>query len=212
LEEINSITDLQKKIVARLKQQLWLGQKSLAMELHGSVQATLQALAMRLSQKLEPSPKELEEILQAVRRSLERIENMDYLNGQEFKSLLAELKTLWAGTAEISWTKTDSARRLLRLDQGLARCAFELIRESVTNAIKHGEADQIMIQIDADTDTLHLRITNNGFLSNKNQASVGSMLFDQLCTTHSIREQDGKTIIDAELSSSPAFLKEVPVV
>lgn len=207
VEQLQEVTAIQRVVNSRLRQQVWLGQKALAMELHGSVQATLQALAMRLGRMQDPQPEELEQIMTAVRQSLHRIENQDYLAGQDLHALLAELKELWEGTAEASWKESSDVSKVLELDPGLARCAFEVIRESVTNAVKHGNATEIDIQLSMTDQTLSVRVTNNGKLASKGAESFGSALMDQLCLSRELRFEENKTIFEAELAINPQIWK-----
>jgi two-component sensor histidine kinase len=207
VEQLKEVTAVQRVVNSRLRQQVWLGQKALAMELHGSVQATLQALAMRLGRMQDPQPEELEQILTAVRQSLHRIENQDYLAGQDLHSLLEELKELWEGTADVRWNESTEVLNLLELDPGLARCTFEVIRESVTNAVKHGNATEIDIEMQVAEQTLSVRVSNNGKLANKGKESVGATLLDQLCLTRELSVEGDKTIFKAELAINPQIWK-----
>ena len=211
VEQLKEVTAIQRVVNSRLRQQVWLGQKALAMELHGSVQATLQALAMRLGRMHDPQPEELEQILTAVRQSLHRIENQDYLAGQDLHSLLEELRELWEGTANVTWSEEEGVTEVLRLDPGLARCAFEVIRESVTNAVKHGNATEIDIALSRTDQTLSLRVINNGKLASKGVDSFGSNLMDQLCLKRELRFEQNKTIFEADLAINPQAWK-VPVL
>lgn len=191
-----------RRLNSRLRQQLWLGQKSLAMELHGSVQGTLQALAARLSRMEEPNISEIDEILEKIRDSLNRIETEDYLAGGDMGSLLENLKDLWDGTLEIKWNISEDAADLLARDLGLARCVFEIIREAVTNSVKHGEAKSVAIEISLGK-ALRLEITNDGKLSESTTGYAGSELFDQLCLSHAIRNVGTGVVFEAELALSP---------
>ncbi|CAB4547783.1 MAG: hypothetical protein F2536_03995 [Actinobacteria bacterium] len=208
LDELVDVTAQQKIVNSRLRQQLWLGQKALAMELHGSVQATLQALAMKLARMQDVNLAEISQVLAQVRKALSRIENQEYLAGQEFKSLLAELQDLWEGTAEISWNIFDSASTTLENDLGLARCVFEVIRESVTNAVKHGAASQITIDIQLGKSSLSLSISNNGSIFDPQQRALGSELMDQLCLTRELQQQGKLVVLQAELALSPEAFQE----
>lgn len=208
LVQLAEVNGQQRTINSRLRQQLWLGQKALAMELHGSVQATLQALALRLARMQEVNLVEISQVLEQVRKALSRIENQEYLAGQQFESLLTELKELWEGTASIDWEISAEAELALEKDPGLARCAFEVIRESVTNAVKHGSASEIVIVISLADYFLRLRIANNGSISEVREASLGSELMDQLCLNRSLRQIDNQVVLEAELALSPQSLQE----
>lgn len=208
LEQLAEVNGQQRTINSRLRQQLWLGQKALAMELHGSVQATLQALALRLARMQDVNLVEISQVLEQVRKALSRIENQEYLAGQEFSSLLTELRELWEGTANIEWSISNDAQSTLDRDPGLARCAFEVIRESVTNAVKHGSASEISIRIELAEYSLRLAISNNGSISEVRAVSLGSELMDQLCLSSNLRQEDNSVVLEAELALSPQVLQE----
>lgn len=210
LDDLVLVNTQQRAVNSRLRQQLWLGQKALAMELHGSVQATLQALALKLSRMQDVNLAEIGQVLSQVRKALSRIENQEYLAGQEFISLLDELEELWDGTASIDWNISEQARLTLETDLGLARCVFEVIRESVTNAVKHGSATEIFIDIKQSDSALQLRITNDGSVADVQRDSLGSELMDQLCLTRELREEGKLVVLRAELALSPEALQQSP--
>lgn len=201
--EMREVTEQLQLVNSRLRQQLWLGQKSLAMELHGSVQGTLHALAARLARMKDPNESEIQEILVTVRSSLDRIENEDYLAGGTLDSLMAELQLLWEGTADISWETSESAQQILESDMGLARCVFEIVRETTTNSVKHGKADSISYKFDVDDSVLSLLVTNNGSLIEERTGFAGSELFDQLCLSHELWNSGSEVLFRAELALSP---------
>jgi signal transduction histidine kinase len=146
---------------------------------------------------------EIQQILASVRQALNRIENQEYLAGQPFEVLLEELRELWEGTAEITWAISSNAQSELDSDLGLARCCFEVIRESVTNAVKHGSANDIAISIDRTHNLLLLQIVNNGSVTNIQQGSLGSELMDQLCLARTLVEIEGRVSLNAELALNP---------
>ena len=205
LNKLVEVNQQQMTINSRLRQQLWLGQKALAMELHGSVQATLQALALRLSRMKEINLVEIGQVLEQVRKALSRIENQEYLAGQEFKSLLEDLRELWDGTAAISWSITADAQATLDKDPGLARCAFEVIREAVTNAVKHGSAGAVAIDVGLSSTALELRISNDGLMTDPGDASLGVELMNQLCLSSKLKQEGQSVVLEAELALSPVL-------
>lgn len=201
LFRLTEVADELKRVNSWLRQRLWLGQKSLAMELHGSVQSTLHALAARLSRMDHPNRQELEEITKTIREALTRIENQEYLAGGSFQSLLLELQELWDGTAEITWNVEPQAKKLLEDDLGLARCLFEVIRETVVNAVKHGDAKQINISISISGGELSLFVENDGLLV-RGRSGEGEKLFNQICLSHNIKNEGNKVVFSSRLSIS----------
>jgi signal transduction histidine kinase len=201
LQALEAVGDELRKVNSWLRQQLWLGQKSLAMELHGSVQSTLHAMAARLSKMEKIDKGDLDEVVSAIRDSLGRIENEEYLAGGTLISLLEELRDLWDGTASINWTLTKQANELLENDLGLARCLFEVIRENVVNAVKHGEAKNINVSVAESGEKLLLSITNDGVLAPRSPGE-GERLFSQICILHNTESSDDGVVFRAELAIS----------
>ena len=127
------------------------------------------------------------------------------MEGQEFKSLLEELRELWEGTAEVTWSISPDAQATLDGDPGLARCAFEVIRESVTNAVKHGSASALAIEIGLSSTALQLRISNNGLMTDPGDAALGAELMNQLCLSSNLKQEGQLVVLDAELALSPVL-------
>lgn len=201
LQALEDVGNELRKVNSWLRQQLWLGQKSLAMELHGSVQSTLHAMAARLSKMEVVQKSELDDVVSAIRDSLGRIENEEYLAGGTLISLLEELRDLWEGTAAIDWNLSPQASELLEIDLGLARCLFEVIRENVVNAVKHGEAKNINISVSSSGEKLLLSISNDGVFANRNPGE-GERLFSKICILHKTQASGEGVVFNAELAIS----------
>jgi glucose-6-phosphate-specific signal transduction histidine kinase len=84
----------------------------------------------------------------------------------------------------------------------LARCTFEIIREAVTNSVKHGSADEVLIRLGVNRE-LKLEVLNNGKPAPKLTGYAGEELFDQLCLSHQIENREGKVVLEALLALSP---------
>jgi len=202
LKELERVTEQLKIVNSRLRQQLWLGQKSLAMELHGSVQSTLHAQALRLAKLASPDPEQIQAVLTSIRSSLDRIENEDYLAGGTIETLMQELALLWEGTVEINWRLEPGAQEMLAEDLGLARCLFEVIREAVTNSVKHGGAQNIRIHVGL-SEHLELAVINDGELLEGQDSYAGKDLIDRLCLSSSLKNTEGGVELRASFALSP---------
>lgn len=201
-DQLMEVNDQLMVVNSRLRQQLWLGQKSLAMELHGSVQGMLHAQASKLARLEKPESRQIQEILAAIRGSLDRIENEDYLAGGTILSLLEELVLLWEGTVDITWSIDEKAGKILAEDVGLSRVIFEVVREAVTNSVKHGDAKNIEIQLTF-SDQIELRLTNDGALVESSESFAGKELIEQLCLTHSLKNTGAGVELQARFALSP---------
>lgn len=202
LAELGSVLEELEHLNARLRQQVWLRQKSLAMELHGSVQAKLQALSKTISNLEQDDLPKVTNLIIEIRESLKKIEMGDYLDGSSFEKLTADLQLLWEGTVDIEFAYDDAASELLARDEGLARCAFEILREAVTNSVKHGDASAVRVSASGDEVGLALSIWNNGRAIMNPQENVGMSLVRQLCSSFEIENVTGGVELRARITSS----------
>ena len=187
---------------ARLRQQIWLRQKSLALELHGSVQSRLTALSKTI-EKMDPSDSErVTQLIVDIRESLGRVEDRDYLDGRSFNDLVGDLQLLWEGTVEIELEHSKQASGLLEKDDGLARCVFEILREAVTNSVKHGSAGQISVKTNLTQAGVAIEIWNNGSRVEAGSRYAGSQLLDQLCANHDLHNVKDGVLLRAEVTST----------
>jgi signal transduction histidine kinase len=180
---------------SRLRQQVWLSRKTLAMELHGSIQATLQSVAARLSKLKNPSDKELQIALEQVRSAFERVDQEDYLSGRSLQELLDELMLLWEGALDLQIRMDSNATSALLEDQGAARCVLEVCREAVTNAVKHGAAEQVVISIVGQEGFVKIEARDDGTGKIGDQKGQGINLYKEVSHTFKLKSNgDGVTL------------------
>lgn len=185
-ERNKSLTELTKTLEdlrvlnSRLRQRAWLSRKSLAMELHGSIQGTLQSVAAKLAKMKNPTDKELDSILSQIREAFERVGSEDYLAGKTLTSLLDDLILLWDGALDVQIELDPEAQTYLDQDQAAARVVLELCREAVTNAAKHGHAEQVKIQIYRDQEFLIFTAFNDGIRMTEENKGRGIDLYSEV--------------------------------
>lgn len=187
---------------SRLRQQVWLSRKTLAMELHGSIQATLQSVAARLAKLKNPTDKELEEAMQQVRGAFDRVDQEDYLSGKTLQQLLDELVLLWDGALDLQIVLEHSAENELELDQAAARCVLEVCRESVTNAVKHGAAEQVRISITKGEGFIEITAVNDGISLTRELAGQGINLYKEVAHTFSLEDSTEGVVLNLKLPLS----------
>jgi signal transduction histidine kinase len=204
-ERDGSLAELEKTIAelevlnSSLKQRAWLARKSLAMELHGSIQATLQSVTAKLAKLKNPSDRELEKALEQVRSAFDRIGNQDYLAGKSLEELLDELVLLWEGALDLSISVSADAALLLNEDQALARCVLEACREAVTNAVKHGGAEQVRISVTKDESFINVVAKNDGNQLTGESTGRGFELFRDIAHRFSLTNEDQGVTLEVQL-------------
>jgi len=185
-EELEEAVEDLRLLTSQLRQQVWLSQKTLATELHGSVQAALNASAMRLALTPNPTPEDLDRVRQDIDNAMQRLGVNDYLDGQSIEELLEQICDLWEGSCEISYRLDPDASSALADDSAAAYCTLEVIREAVNNAIKHGDAKQIEIAASLDAEVIELTVTNNGDATQLSTPGLGSSLYQELALDYKL--------------------------
>jgi signal transduction histidine kinase len=117
---------------------------------------------MRLSRLESPSAKDLDRAMRDINAALEKLNNEDHLAGKSIKELLKDLQSLWAGALEIQLALSESALAVLDKDTAVSRCALEVVREAVTNAVKHGDAQRARVMLELSGQFVELLIENDG--------------------------------------------------
>lgn len=187
---------------SRLRQQVWLSRKTLAMELHGSIQSTLQSVSARLAKLDNPSDEELQLALEQVRSAFERVDQEDYLSGRSLEGLLDELVLLWEGALDLQIRVDPGATRALDADQGAARCVLEVCREAVTNAVKHGAAEQVVISISGQEGFVKILATDDGSGVVGERKGQGTNLYQEVSHAFTLQNTPEGTSLSLQIPLS----------
>jgi signal transduction histidine kinase len=154
---------------------------SLATYLHNSLQSELLALSKQLEDAAkEEDPIKSAELLQRVSSMVTRSIVDDYAKFAE--SPLKRLESLissWAGILEI---KLDISQ-IEMTDERLHRIIVQTIEEVATNAVRHGNANQLKVFLDLTDDEVVLKFHSNGANELVTRAGQGSAWLDKVATS-----------------------------
>ena len=195
--EVNAQLEL---LNSQARRELWLNRRRIAMVLHGPVQAALYASAMRLAQAVRPSKK----LIQTVTADLENalvVLKFDSIESPDLKSVLSQISDVWAGTCEIYLNISKSVYQATKKNALLSEAVVEVLREGISNAIKHGQATEIEVEAKIADKLIELSIVNNGKAPvNKAGKGFGSKLYDELTLDWNLSEMaDGRTKFGATI-------------
>jgi signal transduction histidine kinase len=190
--------------LALLNQRLWVERREWALRIHGTVQASLTAALARLSQPGVLDKKDLalvrEHIVQA-RRGLSD-ENSTTFNLIE---ALKEITKTWRGILEIKVDFRSPAAKTLITDRWASVCANEIIKESVSNSIKHGKAERVDVEFDSvQPGFIEIIAVDDGKgLPRQFRPGLGSQLLDEIAFPWSLEKRpEGGTILRARIPVS----------
>jgi signal transduction histidine kinase len=184
--QLRGIVEELRLLNSQLRQQVWLDQKMLATELHGSVQSTLHATALRLSKIDQPSISDLEKVKDAVDKAISRLGQTEYLEGESFSQIIEDIAEVWEDTCEIEYLIQPDAQAVLDQQQSLARSTVEVLREAITNAIKHGKAKNIKVSFTKHGQLVDLIVDNDSSEIVTGQQGLGSSVMAELTHSHKL--------------------------
>jgi hypothetical protein len=207
LLDLAGVVEQLRIVNAQLRQQTWLYQKMLAGQLHGPIQAVLQAAAFRLARPETHTPAALEEVLAEVNKVVATIGEFDYLEGRSIEQGLTDLVEVWDGVCQIDLDFDHELLRELADDSILGRCFLEVLQEAITNAIKHGKANVINASGQLDADWVELLVRNNGSeVASFTQGQVpgylqgyGTRVIQELTLSSSLISSAGETVFQAQI-------------
>lgn len=172
----------------RVQQESWAAAHVLARELHGGVQSELTAAALRLETwARQPDSQSMDEVLDQVMAAVERVNR---LAAEEFQpppidpeQAMAGVIAVWSGLVDVSLDVHADARGQLARDVAASETAIEIVRECVGNAVSHGRASSISVDVRlASPRRVEIAVVDDGRgLIEHAPHGLGSRMLDQLC-------------------------------
>jgi signal transduction histidine kinase len=197
--EVNEQLEL---LNSQARRELWLNRRRIATVLHGPVQAALYSSAMRLAQSKRPTKKLIQSVNQDLESALE-ILKFERASSVNLRDVLQQISDVWAGTCDVYFNVSKPAYVATKKDANLSEAAIELIREAVSNAIKHGSASEVDIDVRLGAHLLEISVTNNGEAPvNREGTGFGSKLYSELSHNWQLTKlADDRTRFSATVAS-----------
>ena len=165
--------------------------------LHGSVQTRLVACAVAIEQASQT--KDVEAFRAAMREAHDALVP-PALDVEETRGLAEQLEhtvSLWSGLCAVQLTVDPSLRELRG---ALARDTRRVVEEAINNAITHGEASAIHINVDGGDGGITIDVSDNGTGAGADEPGLGSALFDSLCLRWQLNTSHGGSTLHAVLT------------
>jgi len=196
--------------LALLNQKLWVEKRLWALRIHGTIQASLTAAIARLSKSGKLSESEIKNVQQHIRAAWRGISQPPRLEQFDFLKSLRSIKQAWKGVLEIKIPRSGDAIKLLAADKWAGICANEIVKESVSNSLRHGKATEVQVRFEqSDPGFVEIVVEDNGRgLPSQFRPGLGSQILDEIAFPWSLQKQsEGGTILRARI---PVGRKVVP--
>lgn len=163
-------------------QRLWVFRKRWLLVLHGTVQSSLTAALTRLQGAQEVTPVLLEMVKQDLHRA-ESAVNANLHDDLDLSSGLSQLQEVWSGICDVKVQISSRAERAIDRNPDSAFCTNEIIKEAISNAVRHGEATEAKVLVDRkEDDILIIEVTNDGkAVSESGNSGIGSEMLNEVC-------------------------------
>lgn len=164
------------------EQKAWLAQHGWYLLLHGVVQPAITSASIRASKSKELTPEAQDQILGDIQRAMAALkDNRSVVHPVDVS--IEEIQSVWSGICDIHIFITPAATHVLRSDEVASEILNEILKEVVSNAVRHGNASNILGEISLlDPRTLSILISNDGLKPSKESIeSVGSKMLDAVC-------------------------------
>jgi signal transduction histidine kinase len=201
-QEIRQATERLAYLVGELQLRTVSLRKQFALDLHGDLQAKLQAALVRLERSTSNDPEVINQVLHDLAGATEGIENPN--SKPESIELLRALPGLWNGICEVTINLDSYAEARLSENQGLSAVVVEIVRERIINAVKHSSAEEIDISIQLDGDVLVISSRNEDLgvgLKLDSSKGGGSKLLDEVCQSWTLGSDMGDVVFEARVAS-----------
>jgi len=200
--------------VAEVNSRRWHQQLHFARRVHGELQSEVAAMAIRLDQELaktRPSATRTAELQATLEQRVQQVFEAPEL-GLNPSEVLTEISETWDGICEIEVQLAPTDAVELMKDPIAVETALEIVREAVSNAIRHGQARSVWVSLSfTDESTVRVEIANDGEpwdttligstsgAGQNARVGAGSQHLQECSVFHTITQIDGHTSLIADL-------------
>jgi signal transduction histidine kinase len=185
-----------------LRQHSFAARRHLSYVIHGSIQSALHAAALRLATLESPDQAVLATIRQDISEATARLEEpvSPYVM---LIDTLQEIADLWRGTCDVRWSMDFRTVRTVAESPVAAMSISEIVRECVTNAVRHGRARTVTVRIQRSGDgRVVLDIADDGVGTEESAVpGLGSHMLDEMCVSWQRTSGESGTRVVAEVAT-----------
>lgn len=180
--------------LSRLRHEILITRRQSGKILHGGVQAKLQAAMLRLARATSVNHKLIEEVSFDIEAANSILKNLDSPVSFSLGELLDDLIDFWAGVCDVDVDITKELDEIVSSDPIAVQCIIEVIRESISNAVKHDSSEEATVRLSiSHSGLVDLLVTHpvnvqKSGLNKEVNPGYGSQLYEELALSWSLTE------------------------
>ena len=184
--------------LVRLRQVQWSQQRMFARALHGPMQTLIVSGAAHLRSAAEG---DLTERVSQLRGDLLDLLDMTSARGDRltWQEGVRRIEATWQGIATISVAISERTLEALAADPVACDVAMEIVAEAVGNAVRHGDASAIAVDVAVVEDDLLICVQDNGQSGLGVGSGMGSQVLQDCCLRWERRSEESGVVVEAAL-------------
>lgn len=209
--ELTGLLSRQEALASRLIQRIDYERRELGLVLHGSVQASLTRAAIvldRWGETLDPQtlPAVISEVGAALDGVVSALDLRDHLQ-VGLEAVVRDRLRLWDGAIDCRASISEEAAAAT--DGAVAKVVGEVVGEAVTNAVRHGQAETVEVDVALEGDWICVRVWDDG-LGPVGTRHLGAGLgtLGDSGVSWSLERVGGRTLLTVRLGVLAAFVME----
>jgi len=201
-EELGKTNDELRWIIARKNLVIWNLRGSLSRNLHGPIQSAIQVSVFDLRKAIESNVLNSDLIERIQKNISEAIYNLNTTKQKSMsvQQVFDDVVETWRDHCTIAIHISGETLEVLTQDAAARSASEEIVREFVSNALRHAEAKNIEVQISHVDKCLVVSATNDGFeFKEESSKGLGLALLDSIAVRSSVARFGDKTLVRAEV-------------
>lgn len=197
LEQLDEAYSALRWEVIRANQSLWKFRQDAANWLHGPIRSALIATALTLKRAEPEGQQRLSDLIERLRLLQTQIGSGFGTNNP--LDIALETAELWRGSCEVSLNFDVETIDSLSSDPTCASIVGLIINESVVNAITHGGATEVRVELILGESAVELMVVDNGELKVGQNSGLGSKFMSESALHWQREARSGKTTLEVVL-------------
>jgi signal transduction histidine kinase len=201
-EELGKTNDELRWIIARKNLVIWNLRGSLSRSLHGPIQSAIQVSVFDLRKAVESDALNSELIERIQENISDAIYNLNTKNPKStgVQQVFDDVVETWSDHCNIAIHVSGETLEILTEDSAARSASEEIVREFVSNALRHAEAKNVEINITHTDKCLLVSATNDGLeFKEESSKGLGLGLLDSIAVRSSVARFGDKTLVRAEV-------------
>ena len=185
--QLNYVVDELARENKLYEQKAWLARHGWYLMLHGVVQPAITTAAIRASNSPTITEDVKSEIIADLQRALDSLTEINP-SSENLEFNISEIKSVWHGICDIDVQVSPEVFDRAAKDPIVNQVINEILKEVVSNAVRHGNASEVDIQISLyGSEDIQVFAVNDGSRPIKDRVeSVGSRMLEALCLERSL--------------------------